>query len=88
MSAYGDMAPPQGGVARSLVEPPLVGPDGSSRAHVIDLLRQSKARWLKNTEVCDILLNYRQYDFNLSQTAPVTPNGAYIARRWRATSPP
>lgn len=59
-----------------MVEPPMVAADGSSRAHVVDLLRQSKARWLKNTEVCDILLNYRGYDFELSQTAPVTPTGA------------
>ena len=79
MSAYGDnLAPPRGdgAVARCLVEPPMVAADGSSRAHVVVLLRQSKARWLKNTEVCDILLNYRGYDFELSQTAPVTPTGA------------
>jgi hypothetical protein len=54
----------------------VVGPDGANRAHVIDLLRQSRVRWLKNTEVCDILLNYRQYEFELSTTAPITPPGA------------
>jgi hypothetical protein len=54
----------------------LVAPDGANRAHVIDLLRQSRVRWLKNTEVCDILLNYRQYEFGLSTTAPITPPGA------------
>ena len=79
MSAYDDMAPPgprPGEIARSLVEPAVVGPDGANRAHVIDLLRQSRVRWLKNTEVCDILLNYRQYEFGLSTTAPITPPGA------------
>ena len=79
MSAYDDMAPPgprPGEIARSLVEPAVVGPDGANRAHVVDLLRQSRVRWLKNTEVCDILLNYRQYEFELSTTAPITPPGA------------
>ena len=79
MSAYDDMAPPAprpGEIARSLVEPAVVAPDGANRAHVIDLLRQSRVRWLKNTEVCDILLNYRQYEFELSTTAPNTPPGA------------
>ena len=80
MSAYDDMAPPgprPGQIARCLVEP-RVGcrPDGANRAHVIDRLRQSRVRWLKNTEVCDILLNYRQYEFGLSTTAPITPPGA------------
>jgi hypothetical protein len=52
------------------------GAPRANRAHVIDLLRQSRVRWLKNTEVCDILLNYRQYEFGLSTTAPITPPGA------------
>ena len=59
-----------------LQEPSVVAPDGSNRTHIVDLLRQSRARWLKNTEVCDILLNYRAYDFSLSNNAPVCPPGA------------
>jgi hypothetical protein len=82
MSAYNDdMSPPppsNGEIARCLVEPPVVAPDGSNRAHIIDLLRQSRGRWLKNTEVCDILLNHRQYAFELSTTAPITPPGAHF----------
>lgn len=63
------------GPAVVLREPSRIGSDGSDRAHVIELLRQSHVRWLKNTEVCDILLNYKAYDFPLSVSAPVTPPG-------------
>ena len=63
-----------------LQEPSPVAADGSNRAHIVELLRQARSRWLKNTEVCDILLNYKAYDFSLSSTAPVTPPGACVAR--------
>jgi hypothetical protein len=53
-----------------------MGADGASRAHIIALLQQSQTRWLKNTEVCDILLNHRAYDFVLSPNAPIQPSGA------------
>ena len=53
-----------------------MGADGKNREHIIDLMRQSRVRWLKNTEVCDILYNHRAYDFVLSPTAPVRPQGA------------
>jgi hypothetical protein len=61
--------------AATLKEPSAVASDGSDRAHVVELLRQSRVRWLKNTEVCDILLNYKAYDFSLSASAPVQPPG-------------
>lgn len=63
-------------LANVLQEPSLVAADGSNRAHIIELLRQARSRWLKNTEVCDILLNFKAYDFSLSVSAPVTPPGA------------
>ena len=70
-----------GGVsATALKVPEPEGPDGSTRTHVIDMLDQSRTRWLKNTEVCDMLLNYRSYGFALSKTAPVRPPGASSVR--------
>ena len=70
-----------GGVsATALVMPEPEGPDGSTRTHVIDMLDQSRTRWLKNTEVCDMLLNHRSYGFALSKTAPVRPPGASSVR--------
>ncbi len=71
-----------GGVsATALIMPEAEGPDGSTRAHVIEMLKQSRTRWLKNTEMCDMLLNYRSYGFALSKTAPVRPPGASAFNR-------
>ena len=70
------LKPPRGDVAVHLTEPSRMGADGKNREHIIDLMRQSRVRWLKNTEVCDILYNHRAYDFVLSPTAPVRPQGA------------
>ena len=70
------LKPPRGDVAVHLMEPSRMGADGKNREHIIDLMRQSRVRWLKNTEVCDILYNHRAYDFVLSPTAPVRPQGA------------
>ena len=61
-----------------LTPPSPMGADGASRAHIIALLQQSQTRWLKNTEVCDILLNHRAYDFVLSPNAPIQPSGARL----------
>lgn len=76
-----------GEIARHLVEPSAVGEDGNG-AHVINLVRQARERWLKNTEVCDILINYRQYGFHVSQTSTVTPPGAPPRARRANPSPP
>ena len=35
-----------------------------------------RSHWLKNTEVVDLLSNYRAYDFRVSKEAPVRPLGA------------
>ena len=75
-----------GEIARHLVEPSAVGEDGNG-AHVINLVRQARERWLKNTEVCDILINYRQYGFHVSQTSTVTPPGAPPRARRANPSP-
>lgn len=83
------LMPPPGEVAVHLTEPSRMGADGKNRDHVIDLMRQSRVRWLKNTEVCDILYNHRAYDFVLSPNAPVRPQGAHGNRqRSPFSSPP
>ena len=66
-----------GEIARHLVEPSAVGEDGNG-AHVINLVRQARERWLKNTEVCDILINYRQYGC-LLYTSP-SPRDGLLSR--------
>ena len=70
-----------------LQEPTAVGADGLNRGHVIELLKQSRSRWLKNTEVCDILLNYKSYDFELSANAPDRPPGMTPGARARVLGP-
>ncbi|KAK3265636.1 hypothetical protein CYMTET_25695 [Cymbomonas tetramitiformis] len=38
-----------------------------------NLLEEARKRWLKSTEVCEILINYRTYKFRLSEEPPVRP---------------
>lgn len=42
---------------------------------VADVVRKSVDKWLKNTEVVDILNKYKDYAFPISKDAPVTPPG-------------
>lgn len=63
-----------GGTAQPLREPKShAGEDASARQRAADVIKQGRSRWLKNTEVCDILLNYSVYDFALSLEAPSKP---------------
>ena len=63
-----------GGAAQPLREPKShAGEDASARQRAADVIKQGRSRWLKNTEVCDILLNYSVYDFALSLDAPSKP---------------
>ena len=40
-----------------------------------DLLTKARTAWLKNTEVLDLLSNYRRYNFNLNKITPNCPPG-------------
>ena len=63
-----------GGAAQPLLEPKsIAGEDAAARQRAADVIKQGRSRWLKNTEVCDILLNYSVYDFALSLDAPSKP---------------
>jgi len=63
-----------GGAAQPLLEPKsIAGEDAAARQRAADVIKQGRSRWLKNTEVCDILLNYSVYDFVLSLEAPSKP---------------
>lgn len=42
-----------------------------------DILRRAQTIWLKNPEVCDLLVNHRQYGLNVSVHSPVRPPGAF-----------
>lgn len=45
---------------------------------VREILDKAKSHWLKNTEVVDLLSNYRAYDFRVSKEAPVRPSGGSL----------
>eukprot|EP00873_Tetraselmis_striata_P000416 jgi/Tetstr1/420680/TSEL_011767.t1 len=45
---------------------------------VADVVRKSVDKWLKNTEVVDILNKYKDYAFPISKDAPVTPPGGTL----------
>jgi len=42
---------------------------------VRNLLTKARTAWLKNTEVLDLLSNYRRYNFTLNKTTPNLPPG-------------
>lgn len=50
---------------------------------VRDLLTKARTSWLKNTEVLDLLSNYRRYNFNLNKVTPTRPCGEHSALRSR-----
>ena len=56
----------------------MASAEAETKAHISDIIRQSKSRWLKNTEVCDVLLNYPVYEFGLSLDAPYAPSAGTL----------
>ena len=56
----------------------MTSAEAETKAHISDIIRQSKSRWLKNTEVCDVLLNYPVYEFGLSLDAPYAPSAGTL----------
>lgn len=51
-----------------------------------DILTKARTSWLRNSEVVDLLTNYRAYNFRVSKEAPVKPAGL-IASSLGATLP-
>jgi hypothetical protein len=45
-------------------------------AEAAAVVKKAGDKWLKNTEVVDILNHYSQYGFPVSTEAPATPTGA------------
>jgi hypothetical protein len=43
---------------------------------VLEILQRGQVEWLKNTEVHDLLTNYKGYDLTVSRDAPLRPPGA------------
>ena len=59
--------------------------DAATRTRAADIVKNAKTRWLRNTEVCDALLNYVAYGFEASAEAPMKPRAGtlyLINRRW------
>jgi len=52
--------------------------DSAMRLRAVDIVKSAKTRWLKNTEVCDALLNYVAYGFETSSEAPVKPRAGTL----------
>ncbi|KAK9807768.1 hypothetical protein WJX72_008671 [[Myrmecia] bisecta] len=43
-----------------------------------EILSKSRTCWLRNTEVCEVLQNYRAYGFQVSKESPVRPAGGTL----------
>lgn len=54
---------------------PLVPNNGKLSPQVQEAIEEARERWLKTTEVTDIIANYEQYGFPVSTEAPVQPPG-------------
>ena len=52
--------------------------DAAARTPLADIVKNAKARWLRNTEVCDALLNYVAYGFEASAEAPMKPRAGTL----------
>ena len=39
------------------------------------MLQRAERNWLKNTEVCDLLVNHKEYGLNVCVDPPVRPPG-------------
>ncbi|OUS43224.1 CG-1 domain-domain-containing protein [Ostreococcus tauri] len=66
------------GGAMALREPGSVGGEASMRQRAVETLKHARARWLRNTEVCDVLLNYNAYGFECANDAPVRPSAGTL----------
>lgn len=64
--------------ARALGEPTRAPTDAAARERANEVVKTAKTRWLRNTEVCDVLLNYAAYGFEPSVDAPVRPLGGTL----------
>ncbi len=49
--------------------------DGQSK-HIRGLISKARTSWLKNTEVIDILQNFKSFGFKLNRETPICPPGA------------
>ena len=52
--------------------------DAATRTRAADIVKNAKTRWLRNTEVCDALLNYVAYGFEASAEAPMKPRAGTL----------
>ena len=47
-------------------------------AKVRDILLKAQSAWLKNTEVCDLLLHYHEYQLPVAREPPNLPPGVHL----------
>ena len=64
------------GAARPhIVAQPLDPGDSDLPEKTQDILKKGKRSWLKNTEVCDMLLNYTAFNLRVAREPPCQPPG-------------
>lgn len=61
---------------RGTLASPLQDVQGGLPKRVREVLSKARVSWLKNTEVLDVLHNFRSYGFVVSQEPPCKPPGA------------
>lgn len=54
---------------------------------VRDVLSRASEGWLKNTEVCDLLVHFRTYGLPVCRHPPSQPAGIAARPSWQAASP-
>lgn len=57
---------------------PLDPRDPNLPQTVRDILEKGKRSWLKNTEVCDMLLNHMEFNLRVAKKPPRQPPGRFI----------
>ncbi len=60
------------------VAQPLAPSDPDLPEMVQDILEKGKRSWLKNTEVCDMLLNYSAFNLRVAREPPCQPPGSAL----------
>lgn len=67
-----------GGSETPVIARPLDPRDPKLPETVRDILEKGKRSWLKNTEVCDMLLNHNEFNLRVAKEPPRQPPGRLI----------
>ena len=68
---------PLGASEQPVIAQPLDSRDSTLPENVRDILDKGKHSWLKNTEVCDMLLNHTEFNLRVAKEPPRQPPGDF-----------